>query len=126
MGYDFHCPKVTIGAVAAGTVAVRLEIVNRGVAPFYHDWKGEWGLLSDGKVVQAVESSGTLTGLLPGDAPRAWTDTLDVDGVKAGTYTLAVRVPSPLPTAKPLRFANATQDADAPGWLSLGTVRIAE
>ena len=126
MGYDFHCPKVTIGAVAAGTVSVRLEIVNRGVAPFYSDWKGEWGLLSAGKVVQAVESSGTLTGLLPGDGARAWTDTIDVKGVKGGTYTLAVRVPNPLPRGKPLRFANATQDADAPGWLSLGTVQIPE
>ena len=124
MGYDFHCPKVIIGAVAAGTVSVRLEIVNRGVAPFYSDWKGEWGLLSAGKVVYAVESSGTLTGLLPGDGARAWTDTLDVKGLKGGTYTLAVRVPNPLPTGKPLRFANITQDVDAPGWLSLGTVRI--
>jgi len=124
MGYDFHCPRVVIGAVAAGKVAVRLEIVNRGVAPFYSDWKGEWGLLSDGKVVHAVESSGTLTGLLPGDGPRAWTDMLDVKGVKAGTYTLAVRVPNRLPQGKPLRFANSTQDVDAPGWLSLGTVRI--
>jgi hypothetical protein len=71
-----------------------------------------------------VESSGTLTGLLPGDGARAWTDTLDVTGVKAGTYTLAVRVSNPLPTGKPLRFANITQDVDAPGWLSLGTVQI--
>jgi hypothetical protein len=124
MGYDFHCPKVTIGAVAAGKVAVQLEIVNRGVAPFYYDWKGEWGLLSEGKVGHAVECSGTLTGLLPGDGARAWTDTLDVTGVKAGRYTLAVRVPNPLPTGKPLRFANSTQDVDAPGWLSLGTVQI--
>ena len=73
-----------------------------------------------------MESSGTLTGLLPGDEPRVWTDTLDVKGLKGGTYTLAVRVPNPLPQGKPLRFANATQDADAPGWLSLGTVQIPE
>ena len=124
MGYDFHCPKVIIGAVAAGTVAVRLEIVNRGVAPFYSDWKGEWGLLSDGRVARTAECSGTLTGLLPGDEPRVWTGSLDVHGVSAGTYTLAVRVANPLPMGKPLRFANATQDADAPGWLSLGTVQI--
>ena len=124
MGYDFHCPKVIIGAVAAGKVAVRLEIVNRGVAPFYSDWKGEWGLLSDGRVARTAECSGTLRGLLPGDEPRVWTGSLDVHGVSAGTYTLAVRVPNPLPMGKPLRFANATQDADAPGWLSLGTVQI--
>ena len=124
MGYDFHCPKVIIGAVAAGTVSLRLEIVNRGVAPFYSDWKGEWGLLSDGRVARTAECSGTLTGLLPGDEPRVWTGSLDVHGVSAGTYTLAVRVANPLPMGKPLRFANATQDADAPGWLSLGTVQI--
>lgn len=124
MGYEFHCPKVTIGAAAEGKLTVRLEITNLGVAPFYYDWKGEWGLLADGKVVRASECSGTLTGLLQGDEPRVWIDSLDVHGVKAGTYTLAVRVPNPLPTGKPLRFANATQDVDAPGWLSLGTVQI--
>lgn len=126
MGYDFHCPKVIIGAVAAGTVSVRLEIVNRGVAPFYSDWKGEWGLLSDGRVARTAECSGTLLGLLPGDEPRVWTGALDVQGLRAGTYTLAVRVPNPLPMGKPVRFANATQDADAPGWLSLGPVQIPE
>jgi len=126
MGYDFHCPKVTIGAVAAEKVAVRLEIVNRGVAPFYSDWKGEWGLLSDGHLAKTAPCSGTLRGLLPGDELREWTGSLDVHGVSAGTYTLAVRVPNPLPMGNPLRFANATQDADAPGWLSLGTVQIPE
>ena len=126
MGYELHCPKVTIGEGADGKLTVRLEITNRGVAPFYYDWKGEWGLLSDGTVARAGNLSGTLTGLLPGDEPRVWSDSLDVGGLKAGTYTLAVRVPNPLPTGKPLRFANKTQDVDAPGWLSLGTVRIPE
>lgn len=126
MGYEFHCPKVTIGGVANGTLSVRLEIVNRGVAPFYYDWKGEWGLLADGREASTHPCSGTLPGILPGDEPSVWTDTLDMHGVKSGTYTLAVRVSNPLPAGQPLRFANATQDADAAGWLSLGTVRIPE
>ncbi|MGL6095717.1 MAG: DUF4832 domain-containing protein, partial [Fimbriiglobus sp.] len=102
----------------------KLELENRGVAPFYHDWPAEWGLLADGKPVKAYPATGKLTGLLPGADPRVWADTLDVRDVKAGTYTLAVRVPNPLKLGPPVRFANRTQDATLPGWLSLGEVRV--
>ena len=101
-----------------------LEIENRGVAPFYHAWKPEYGLLDDSQAVKTWVGSGTLTELLPGDKPRVWTDTLDVSGVTVGQYTLAVRVPNPLKGGKPMRFANSTQDADAAMWLSLGGIRI--
>jgi Domain of unknown function (DUF4832) len=121
MGYEFHAPGVTVGEVKGGKLDVKLEIENRGVAPFYYDWKAEWGLLADGKPVKSAAGVGKLTGLLPGDKPRVWADTLDVSGVKAGTYTLAVRVPNPLPKGKPLRFANATQGDE---WLTLGAVEV--
>lgn len=122
MGYEFHAPAVTVGVVTGGKLEVKLEIENRGVAPFYYDWKAEWGLLADGKAVKTWPASGKLTGLLPGDKLRAWTDTLDVSGVQAGKYTLAVRVPNPLKGGKPVRFANDTQASD--GWLSLGAVEV--
>jgi hypothetical protein len=124
MGYEFHAPEVRIGTPMNGTVTVRLTIENRGVAPFYFDWTPQYGLLQAGQAVTTAAGSGKLTGLLPGDKPRVWTDTIDVTGLKPGTYILAVRVPNPLKTGKPLRFANATQDRDAPGWLSLGEVVI--
>jgi hypothetical protein len=79
-------------------------------------------LLADGEAVKTFAASGKLTGLLPGDKPRVWADTLDASGVKAGKYTLAVRVPNPLPKGKPLRFANATQQTG--GWLTLGAVEV--
>jgi len=124
MGYEFHCPGVTVGDVNGGKVKVRLEIENRGVAPFYYDWKPEWGLLARRQPMKTFPASGRLTGLLPGEEPRVWADTLDVGEVKAGKYVLAVRVPNPLKAGKPLRFANRTQDVDAPGWLSLVEVTI--
>ncbi|MGL4552517.1 MAG: DUF4832 domain-containing protein [Gemmataceae bacterium] len=124
MGYEFHAPAVTVGEVKGGKLGVRLEIENRGVAPFYYDWRAEWGLLADGKAVKTWPASGKLTGLLPGDRPRAWADALDVTGVRAGKCTLAVRVPNPMKAGKPVRFANKSQDAAAPGWLSLGEVEI--
>jgi hypothetical protein len=55
------------------------------VAPFYYDWKAEWGLLAKGEVVKAFPASGKLTGLLPGEKARIWADRLDVSGMKAGT-----------------------------------------
>lgn len=103
---------------------VRLEIENRGVAPFHYDWKAEYGLLAGGEPVWTTTATGQLMGLLPGDGRRLWVDTLDLTGIKAGAYMLAVRVPNPMKGGKPLRFANATQDTDAPGWLSLGTVQV--
>lgn len=124
MGYEFHAPAVTIGEVQAGRLEIKLEIENRGIAPFYYDWKPEYGLLADGRVVKTAVGSGKLTGLLPGDTPRVWSDAFDLTGVNAGRYTLAVRVPNPLKTGQPLRFANKTQDATLPGWLSLGEVKV--
>jgi hypothetical protein len=41
-----------------------------------------------------------------------------------GQYKLVLRVINPWPTGLPLRFANSVQDADVPGWLTLGQVSI--
>jgi len=123
MGYEFHAPALSIGEVRDGILPVSLEIENRGVAPFYYDWKPEYGLLQGGQAVKTFTGSGSLTGLLPGDEPRVWADLLDLAGIKPGTYTLAVRVPNLMKGGKPVRFANATQDIAA-GWLSLGDVPI--
>jgi len=124
MGYEFHVPGVTTDGVNCGKLSVTVKIENRGVAPFYYDWKPEYGLLRDGKLVNTFPGSGKLVGLLPGDKPRVWDDTLDLSGVKMGTYKLAVRVPNPLKNGHLLKFANKTQDADAPGWLTLGSVEV--
>ncbi len=121
MGYEFHAPGVTTD-MKDGKLGVKLEIENRGVAPFYYDWKAEWAVLADGKPIKTWPATGKLTGLLPGDKPRVWDDSLDLKGVKAGSYTLAVRVPNPLPKGQPVRFANETQQAD--GWLTLGAMEV--
>ncbi len=124
MGYEFHAPSAAVGPPVAGKLSASLDVENRGVAPFYYDWRPQWGLLARGSVVKTWPASGKLIGLLPGDRPRAWSDTLDLAGLKPGDYILAIRIANPLKQGHPLKFANAAQDADAPGWLSLGTVPI--
>ena len=88
------------------------------------DWRPEYGLIADGKVIRTITSTGKLTGLLPGDEPRVWNDDFDLSDVPKGTYTLAVRIPNPLSNGLPLRFANATQDRDVQGWLSLTELNL--
>ncbi len=124
MGYEFHCPAVSIVEEKENKVMVKLEIENRGVAPFYYDWKVEWAILKDGKVIKAFPVTGKINGLLPGDPVRIWADTLDIKGIAPDSYTLAVRVANPLKTGNPIRFANKTQDTHAKGWLSLGEIIV--
>ncbi|GAB4135726.1 hypothetical protein [Thermopirellula anaerolimosa] len=122
MGYEFYAAAVTIGEPQDGRLRVSLEIENRGVAPFYYQWKPEWALLANGRPICVFPCRGTLRGLLPGDPPRTWTDSLDLTGTPPGAYTPAVRVPNPLKGGKPIRFANVDQDVES-GWLLLGEVR---
>lgn len=122
MGYEFHVSAVTIGVIAHAKLPVRVELQNRGVAPFYYDWPVEFALIADGKVIQRFAGHGNLTGLLPDAEPRTWNETLDISGLAPRTYKLAMRVPNKLLIGRPVRFANTTQDADAPGWLTLGDV----
>ncbi len=118
MGYEFYVPAVTI-STNNKSLKVELELQNRGVAPFYYDWKAEYALIANGKLVKTFASTGKLTRLLPDNSNRKWLDELDLGGVPAGTYTLALRVPNPLPNGLPIRFANAAQDRHLDGWLSL-------
>lgn len=124
MGYEFHVPAVQIDKVTAGKLPVRVELVNRGVAPFYYDWPVEFGVVSGGKLQKTFVSTGKITGLLPNDPARKWSDSLDLNGLTAGDYQLVMRVPNRLPQGHPIKFANKTQDADLPGWLTLGDFKL--
>ena len=122
MGYDFHVQTADITRDDAA-LKVRLTVNNQGVAPFYPDWRLELAALDPkGSITKRWPVDWKLTGLLPGDPAREWTAELNVDAKLVG-QTLALRVIHPLSNGKPLRFANADQDRDAPGWLSLGSVR---
>lgn len=125
MGYVFHVPEVRLLYLPDRKVRVRVLVVNRGVAPFYYDWPQQYVLLNArGRVVRQFTARGRLRGLLPGDPPRVWEQVMDVRGLPAGTYRVLLRIPNPLPSGHPLRFANAEQDRDRPGWLTLASCRV--
>lgn len=127
MGYEFHARSAGLGWGDDGRLLVAVEIENRGVAPFYATWTPEYALLDDaGQLVPLGTGHGRLTGLLPGDPPRLWVETFasPVPRPRPGDYRVLLRVPNPLPAGRPLRFANAEQDRDRPGWLTLGRITV--
>ncbi len=104
---------------AWGTLA--LEIVNQGVAPFYQDWRLELSAIAaDGVVVETWPVPWTLRGLQPSETPARWETLLERTTSRGRDCTLGLRVVNPMSGGKRLRFANAAEDRDAEGWLSLG------
>jgi len=123
MGYDFHVQTALIERGSQGDVEITLAVVNLGVAPFYRDWSLELAALgAEGSVLKTFPVDWTLRAILPSMPPHAWFTQLPASEFPAGTHTLGLRVINPLTNGKPLRFANAAQDADAPGWLTLGAI----
>lgn len=98
MGYEFH---VAGWRKEEGAIQIRVE--NRGVAPFYHDWPVEL-FLGERRI-----ATFDLRGLLPGEE-RLWKTAVDATG------QFRIRVPNPMKSGKPLRFANKEQDGE---WLVL-------
>lgn len=133
MGYELYISAVKLQDTTVDTpINVALRIQNTGVAPFYYDWPVELGVIdSAGKVVATVNPGWKLTTLLPSAGNSPYTDLIyssaksgSVSKLAPGTYTLALRVINPLPNGKLFRFANASQDATLPGWLTLGAFNI--
>jgi hypothetical protein len=130
MGYEFYIPAVKLFDVLgmeALRVSVRLE--NRGVAPFYYDWPIELGAVdSSGQLVSDWKTDWKITGILPAAAGvTPYTElsyTQPAPGLAKGKYKLIMRVVNPLKNGKALKFANAGQDQDRTGWLTLGEFAV--
>jgi hypothetical protein len=122
MGYEFHVPTVS-WREEGDALEVTVDVENRGVAPFYYEWPVEFALLGkEGTPMRTASGGGRVAGLLPGEPARKWNAPFVLTGLAPGTYRIVLRVRNPLENGIPLRFANATQDAHAPGWLTLFTL----
>lgn len=126
LGYEFHITQATIiDAYSTAPLRVSVSVTNSGIAPFYYDWPLEFGVLSTNGVLAASwVTSLKLTAIQPAAGERYLDHLIPNLDVPPGDYVLGVRVVHPLANAKPLRFANTTQDQHRPGWLSLGLITV--
>jgi hypothetical protein len=119
MGYEFFISQSAVNFTGPGKLTISSLVENRGVAPFYYEWTAEYALLdAKGKIIIKKNSIDNLKDLLPG-IKREWEFNLDTKDIPAGVYTILLRVPNTLENGKPVGFADASQDQDLPGWLTL-------
>lgn len=118
MGYEFHVQSVEWKHIASDNEEVTLLVANRGVAPFYYDWRVELGVFENSKLARTIPTNWSLLGLLPDSEPRKWKQRLKASELNSETR-IGVRVVNPLKGGIPLRFANDNSIQRPSGWLML-------
>lgn len=125
MGYEFYITNAAlVDASVSGPLNVSLQILNRGVAPFYYNWPVQLGVLnSNSTLVQNWTTPWRLSSLLPG-TNTVLTCTQSNHQLSVGRYKLLMQVPNPMTNGAPVKFADQSQDADLSGWLTLGQFSV--
>lgn len=122
LGYELQVVKAT-AALEARALEVAVTIKNLGVAPFYAGWPVRVLAVDSSGVESGGEMPFVLKSLLPA-ASDTQAVKLDLGKLAAGEIKLFVSISNPLKGGKPFRFANADQDRDRVGWVSLGQVEM--
>lgn len=124
MGYKFYVKDVQILPGVSRNFTVNLNLQNRGVAPLYYNWQVEFSAINTvtnqwtGVIGTADWNMNTV---MPNSSNylKSFTGKLST----SDNYKILMRVKNPLESytsnARILRFANANQDADRIGWLTL-------
>ncbi len=131
MGYTFHVNEYRLSA-EDGKPAVEVNIQNKGIAPMYANWDVEFAYINaNGNVESLGTASDWNLKVIQPDVEDNYRSFISDVAVPDGTHTFLLRIINPLediiqdPTkAKPVRFANSTQDEDELGWLTLGQASI--
>ena len=118
LGYELQVVKAT-AALTDRALEISVTLTNRGVAPFYAGWPLRVMAVSSTGSELAAELPIILNQLLPAAADTQ-SAMLDRATLPSGEITLLLGIPNPVQGGRPLRFANADQDRDRPGWLTLG------
>jgi hypothetical protein len=125
LGYEYFIPNASIES-KDGKTTVELKIDNRGVAPFYFNWKVEVAVLdAEGNVRASVFEDWNLPSILPSkpgaESPAISRSTTLDSELKKGEV-VGIRIPNPMEAGKPLRFANRTQQLEGEQWMLLNPV----
>ena len=122
LGYELQVVQATV-ALTGRRLEVSVTITNRGVAPFYADWPVQVVAVGSDGGESVADLPLALKTLLPA-ASATQSVTLGLTKFSSSEITLQLGIPNPLKGGKPLRFANAEQDRDRPGWLTIGKIIV--
>ncbi len=121
MGYEFYVQRAAVER-QEGIVAIRVNVENTGVAPFYYRWPVELVYVDSNRcVLGRRELEWHVDRLLPGQV-RVWKTAIPDDRIPAGTQQLGIRIRNPMPNGLALRFANAPVRMLPDGTLLVGVL----
>ena len=100
---------------------VSVTITNRGVAPIYADWPIQVVVVGSDGGESSARLPFALNKLLPA-ASDTQSVTLDLAKLAPGETKLLLGITNLLKGGKPFGFANADQNRDRAGWLTLGKI----
>ncbi len=127
MGYTFHIDQYRLSA-SGGKPTIEINLQNKGIAPMYANWDIEFGVLNSGNQFKTLGFKKWDLQLVQPGVLNNYRSFVSDSALADGTYTFLLRVVNPLEAnsaqAKPVRFANTTQDEDLAGWISLGEKTI--
>ncbi len=120
-GYQFNVNGVKLNPYQNNEINFDVRIENRGIAPFYYNWDVEFTLLKNGIYTNLGTTDWNINTIQPNDiAERNYAVNHTLEN---GSYKILMRFVNPLtvlkPNAKQLSFANAEQNADSTGWITL-------
>ncbi|SPE58905.1 conserved exported hypothetical protein [Verrucomicrobia bacterium] len=126
LGYALYISNaILVDAPLSGPLNASVELWNTGVAPFYYDWPVQLGALNGSNILANTwTTTCRLSSVLPAVTNTTWSWTQINHGLAAGQYKLLLRAQNPLTNGVPFRFANAAQDADLTGWVTLGQFAV--
>ncbi|HEY0186550.1 MAG TPA: DUF4832 domain-containing protein [Cellulomonas sp.] len=126
LGYSFRVTQALVSPDASsGTVTVGMDIANIGVAPFYYDWPITIAFVDQsGSIVATQTTDWHVSDIASGSSAQLTVD-VDASSLPTGELQVVAQVTNPLTGGIPVRFANADQDADVDGWLTLGSTTVA-
>lgn len=122
LGYEFQVLQAS-ASILGRELQVAVTITNRGVAPFYAGWPVQLAVRDADGRERVTEVPIALRQLLPATSVTGQAS-LVLPSEFTGMVELALRIPNPLPTGRPLRFANRGEEAPGRGELVLGSLRM--
>lgn len=109
---------------AGGTLKIKLNVSNRGVAPFYFNWPLELSLTDSAGVVKVTKITQTdIRKWLPGNSEAA-SELVLPSNLPKGEYTVNAAILDPETGLPGIDFAIDSRRSD--GRYALGTVRVTE
>ena len=122
LGYELQVVQAS-AALTGRRLEVSVTITNRGVAPFYAGWPVRLMAVGSAGGEMVAELPFALKTLIPANSDTRST-AFTLAEIPSGEVTLLLGIPNPLKGGRTLRFANAEQDRDRAGWLTLGKVAV--